>query len=57
MPTMPMSIPKANQRLQRMCTTLTVMAVSMGNMAFCIPVNQPLKPKSTMPAGTAQMRA
>ena len=57
MPTMPIFIPKANQRLQRMCTMLTVTAVSMGNMAFCIPVNQPLNPKSTMPAGTAQMRA
>ena len=57
MPTMPISIPKANQRLQRMCTMLTVTAVSMGNMVFCIPVNQPLNPKSTMPAGTAQMRA
>ena len=57
MPTIPMSIPNANQRLQRMCTTLTVMAVSIGKMAFCIPVNQPLKPNRTMPAGTAQIRA
>ena len=52
-----MSMPKANQRLHRTCTTLTEIAVNIGIMAFCIPVNQPLNPKSTMPAGTAQMRA
>ena len=57
MPTMPRSMPKANQRLQRVWTTFTVMAVHMGNTAFCIPVYQPLKPKSSMPAGTAQIRA
>lgn len=28
-----------------------------GMRAFCIPMNQPLRPKSMMPAGTAQMRA
>ncbi len=57
MPTIPMSRPKANQRLHTTCMTLTAMAVVMGITAFCIPVNQPLKPKSRMPAGTAQMRA
>ena len=57
MPTIPMSSPKANHRLNRMWMTFTVNAVNIGIMAFCIPVNQPLKPKSRMPAGTAQMRA
>ena len=56
MPTMPRSSPKANQRLHSMWTMLTVTAVHMGITAFCMPVNQPLKPKSRMPAGTAQMR-
>ena len=57
MPTMPISMPKANHRLQRLWMTFTVTAVHMGKRAFCMPVYQPLKPKSRMPAGTAQMRA
>ena len=57
MPTMPMSMPKANQRLQSVWMMFTVMAVHIGNRAFCMPVYQPLNPKSMIPAGTAQMRA
>ena len=56
MPTIPMSSPNANQRLHSTWTMLTVMAVNIGISAFCIPVNQPLKPNSRIPAGTAQMR-
>ena len=57
MPTMPIFMPKANQRLHPTWTMLTVTAVHIGIRAFCMPVYQPLKPKSMMPAGTAQMRA
>ena len=50
MPTIPMSMPKANQRLHSTCTALTEIAVNIGIMAFCIPVNQPLNPNRRMPA-------
>lgn len=51
------AVSNTSHRLVETCTIFTVTAIHIGITAFCMPVYQPLNPKSMIPAGTAQMRA